>query len=158
MLSTLLLLRKFRRSQTCCRAGRCCTQGPQRAEGCCHRCSSSGRRMTRSIVDVIDCAQYVCCNNSAYGAGGVGISVHNTNALIGHRNAVQNAGNSLFTSTATFVFANSRRPPHLPAVLLRPFRAPRCVSITPTHSRGRRCYCASVLPTLVQAQAHPHAA
>ncbi len=111
--------------------------------------------MMRSIVDVIDCAQYVCCNNSAYGAGGVGVSVHNTNAVIGHRNAVQNAGNSLFTSTATFFFANSRRPPHLPAVLLRPFRAPRCVSITSTHSRGRRCYVPVCCPHLCR-HMHTH--
>lgn len=87
----------------------------------------------RSNSDIIDCAKYGGCNNSANGAGGVGLCVDNTGTVIGHRTAVRNAANSVFTATVTFVFAaNSSRPPHLPTAHLRPFRAPGCTSITPT--------------------------
>jgi len=104
--------------------------------------------LMRSNVDVIDCAQYGGCNNNANGVGGVGVNVDNTNTMIGHRNAVQNAGNSLDEAQRSYNFylANFEQASRTYNSASSAVQSAQ-VRVNNANGRGRQCYTVGVAPT-----------
>jgi hypothetical protein len=109
---------------------------------------SKKSNLMRSNVDVIDCAQYGGCNNNANGVGGVGVNVDNTNTMIGHRNAVQNAGNSLDEAQRSYNFylANFKQASRTYNSASSAVQSAQ-VRVNNANGRGRQCYSVGVAPT-----------